>query len=281
MKRRCSGSRASRLRRCGRCRALSCCSPAMPTCIAGCATSPRRRGSRCLRTRSIRLPTKTGSARRKRSSGRSRSRRISSSCRRGRILRVRMRSSCASTPASRSAPDRIRPRGCACDGFATNLRGGESVLDYGCGSGILAIAAAKLGAARVVGVDVDPQAMRASTANATMNGVDATFAHAGRASAAAASTSWSPTSSPNPLIVLAPALCARVADGGRIALSGILDEQADEVRAAYDPWFTLAAVRATRAGSCSPRASAANDDDTDEWPTSSSRGAPVARPSSA
>jgi len=56
-----------------------------------------------------------------------------------------------------------------------HLRGDESVLDYGCGSGILAIAAAKLGAARVVGVDVDPQAMRASTSNATMNSVDARF----------------------------------------------------------------------------------------------------------
>ena len=48
----------------------------------------------------------------------------------------------------------------------------------------------------------------------------------------------------NPLIMLAPALCARVADGGTIALSGVLAGQADDVRAAYDPWFTLAAVRA-------------------------------------
>src|SRR5512139_1989130 len=60
--------------------------------------------------------------------------------------------------------------------LAGNLRGGERVLDYGCGSGILAIAAAKLGAAEVVGVDVDPQAISASRANARANGVVATFA---------------------------------------------------------------------------------------------------------
>jgi len=124
-----------------------------------------------------------------------------------------------------------------------NLRGGESVLDYGCGSGILAIAAAKLGAARVVGVDVDPQAMRASTANAAMNGVDASFVvpdalGTGRFDVVVANILT------NPLIMLAPALCARVADGGTIALSGVLAEQAEDVRAAYDPWFTLAAVRA-------------------------------------
>ena len=124
-----------------------------------------------------------------------------------------------------------------------NLRGGESVLDYGCGSGILAIAAAKLGAARVVGVDVDPQAMRASTANATINGVDASFVvpdalGTGRFDVVVANILT------NPLIMLAPALCARVSDGGTIALSGVLAEHAEDVRAAYDPWFTLAAVRA-------------------------------------
>ena len=124
-----------------------------------------------------------------------------------------------------------------------HLRGDESVLDYGCGSGILAIAAAKLGAARVVGVDVDPQAMRASTSNATMNSVDARFVMPDalgndRFDVVVANILT------NPLIMLAPALCARVADGGTIALSGVLAGQADEVRAAYDPWFTLAAVRA-------------------------------------
>jgi ribosomal protein L11 methyltransferase len=124
------------------------------------------------------------------------------------------------------------------------LRGGESVLDYGCGSGILAIAAARLGARRVAGVDVDPQALRASVANAQANGVTAAFTGPdelppGRFDVVVANILA------NPLVLLAPALCARVAPRGRLALSGILAAQADAVAAAYAPWFTLAATEAT------------------------------------
>ena len=122
------------------------------------------------------------------------------------------------------------------------LAGGESVLDYGCGSGILAIAAAKLGAGRVVGVDVDPQALRASDDNARQNGVAAVFVEPD-ALAPVASDVVVANILANPLILLSPALAQRVVTGGRIALSGILEEQADSVIAAYRHWFTLARWR--------------------------------------
>lgn len=119
---------------------------------------------------------------------------------------------------------------------------GRSMIDYGCGSGILAIAAARLGAGRVDGVDVDPQALRASEANALANDVQASFfggdaAPSGRYDIVIANILT------NPLIVLAPAIAARVSAGGRLALSGILDEQAQSVADAYARWFTLARWR--------------------------------------
>jgi ribosomal protein L11 methyltransferase len=119
---------------------------------------------------------------------------------------------------------------------------GQRVLDYGCGSGILAIAAAKLGAARVDGVDVDPQAIRASADNARTNGVAARFCAPNELSAEAVDIVVSNILA-NPLILLAPALAARVRDGGRIALAGILVPQAPGVQDAYAPWFTLAPWR--------------------------------------
>lgn len=124
------------------------------------------------------------------------------------------------------------------------VRGGEALLDYGCGSGILAIAAAKLGAGRVTGVDLDPQAILASRANAAANDVAATFVEpdglgAGRFDIVVANILA------NPLMLLAPALATRVDASGRIALSGILQAQQDDVIAVYAPWFTLAASRAS------------------------------------
>jgi ribosomal protein L11 methyltransferase len=118
------------------------------------------------------------------------------------------------------------------------LAPGETVLDYGCGSGILAIAAAKLGARDVAGTDIDPQALVASRANAALNGVDARFL-APDALPARASDVVVANILAHPLVLLAPALAARTAHGGRIALSGVLAEQAAEVIAAYAPWFTL------------------------------------------
>jgi ribosomal protein L11 methyltransferase len=125
--------------------------------------------------------------------------------------------------------------------LATCLRRGERVLDYGCGSGILAIAAAKLGAGEVVGVDVDPQAIAASRANAQANGVAATFAAPGDPPASAAQRFDVLVANilANPLVLLAPAFAARVRAGGRIVLSGILAPQAEVVAAAYAQWFTI------------------------------------------
>ncbi|HET8877102.1 MAG TPA: 50S ribosomal protein L11 methyltransferase [Casimicrobiaceae bacterium] len=112
----------------------------------------------------------------------------------------------------------------------------DSVLDYGCGSGVLAIAAARLGAACVSGVDIDAQAVRASVDNALANGVHGQF----RQVDALAPQTFSIVVAnilANPLRVLAPALAARTRAGGRIALSGILASQATEVTDAYARWF--------------------------------------------
>lgn len=119
-----------------------------------------------------------------------------------------------------------------------HIRGGESVLDYGCGSGILAIAAAKLGAARVDGVDVDPQAVETASENARANGVAVHAALPEELPAAIYDIVVSNILA-QPLIELAPLLAARTAPGGRIALAGILQSQAGEVAAAYTPWFDL------------------------------------------
>lgn len=121
-----------------------------------------------------------------------------------------------------------------------NVSAGCSVLDYdyGCGSGILAIAAARLGAGEVAGVDIDPQAVDAARANAERNGVTANFADstkplAGKYDLVVANILA------NPLRVLAPAICGHVRSGGRLALSGILREQADEIMAIYQQWMPM------------------------------------------
>ena len=118
---------------------------------------------------------------------------------------------------------------------------GCTVLDFGCGSGILAIAALLLGAERAVGTDIDPQALEASRDNATRNGIDpAQFPvylpqdlPAEQADVVVANILA------GPLVQLAPQITALVKSGGRLALSGVLAEQADEVRAAYADAFVL------------------------------------------
>ncbi len=119
-----------------------------------------------------------------------------------------------------------------------NVAPGDSVLDYGCGSGVLAIAALKLGAARAVAVDIDPQALEAARYNSERNSVhleliDAQLAFRGEARLTVANILA------NPLRMLAPVIASHTAAGGSIALSGILEEQANGVIAAYAPWARL------------------------------------------
>lgn len=109
---------------------------------------------------------------------------------------------------------------------------GASVLDYGCGSGILAIAAGKLGAGAITGTDIDPQALRAARANSEANGVVARYTDPD----SLGTGTWDIVLAnilSNPLKLLAPALLGRVALGGALVLSGVLERQADEVIEAY------------------------------------------------
>jgi ribosomal protein L11 methyltransferase len=115
---------------------------------------------------------------------------------------------------------------------------GVSLLDYGCGSGILAIAAAKLGAAEVLGVDIDLQAVTAARNNAERNTVSARFDDSARPLAGQFDIVVANILA-NPLKALAPAITAHVRRGGRLALSGILLEQAEDLIAIYAPYLPL------------------------------------------
>lgn len=118
------------------------------------------------------------------------------------------------------------------------VHGGESVLDYGCGSGILAIAAAKLGARRVAAVDVDAQAVETARDNALRNEVSVDACGPEALSPGTYDIVLSNILA-QPLIVLAPLLVARTAPRGRLALAGLLAGQAEEVGAAYAPEIAL------------------------------------------
>jgi ribosomal protein L11 methyltransferase len=114
-----------------------------------------------------------------------------------------------------------------------------SVLDYGCGSGILAIAALRLGARQATGVDIDPLAIEAACHNAAQNQVSADFISSDEQLEMRADITVANILS-GPLVVLAPLLAAHTRAGGRLALSGVLSSQASEVIEAYLPWFDMA-----------------------------------------
>jgi ribosomal protein L11 methyltransferase len=124
-----------------------------------------------------------------------------------------------------------------------HVQPGERTLDYGCGSGILAIVAKKLGAGETVGVDIDPNAVEASRYNAERNHVEATFALPDDAPEGTFDLVVANILS-NPLKLMAAMLCARVRPGGRLILSGVLERQAEEVAAAYASAIPLTVWRA-------------------------------------
>lgn len=116
--------------------------------------------------------------------------------------------------------------------------GGLSVLDYGCGSGILAIVAKKFGAADVVGIDIDPQAVTAAEFNAVRNQTAIRFSLPDTVTSATYDIVVANILS-NPLKLMAPMLANKVVPGGRLVLSGVLARQAEEVAAAYAPYLAL------------------------------------------
>jgi ribosomal protein L11 methyltransferase len=130
--------------------------------------------------------------------------------------------------------------------LCANIAGGETLLDYGCGSGILGIAAAKLGAGKVVGVDIDDNALIAARDNAERNHAAIELRHT-RDPLTETFERVVANILTNPLCVMAPLLSGRVASGGRIALSGVLETQAQQVIDAYAPWLELR-VGATHEG---------------------------------
>jgi ribosomal protein L11 methyltransferase len=113
-----------------------------------------------------------------------------------------------------------------------HLQPGASVLDVGCGSGILAIAAAKLGADRVIGTDIDPQALAIARANAAENEAAASYTDPDSLGAGTFDIVLANILA-NPLKLLAPALLARVAPRGSLVLSGVLERQVSDVVAVY------------------------------------------------
>jgi ribosomal protein L11 methyltransferase len=114
---------------------------------------------------------------------------------------------------------------------------GERVLDYGCGSGILAIGAARFGAQQIDAVDIDPAAVQSTLDNAAANGVRLSAGLSGQATGRYDTVLANILATP--LKILAPLLCSHVAPGGSLVLAGILERQTDELKAAYEPHVRL------------------------------------------
>jgi ribosomal protein L11 methyltransferase len=124
---------------------------------------------------------------------------------------------------------------------ARNALGLGRVLDYGCGSGILAIGAAKFGAQDIDALDIDPDAVSATLLNAQANHVQLQAALPEQRAGVGEGVYQTVLANilATPLKVLAPLLCSRVAAGGSLVLAGILERQTDELKAAYAPYVQL------------------------------------------
>lgn len=120
-----------------------------------------------------------------------------------------------------------------------NVTAGAAILDYGCGSGVLAIAAKRLGAGRVVAVDIDPAALQASRDNARANAVQIEVSPPDRVPSGPYDVVVANILA-NPLRLLAPLLCTFQRRGGQIVLAGILAHQAQGVAQAYADWYDIA-----------------------------------------
>ncbi|WP_250509489.1 50S ribosomal protein L11 methyltransferase [Caballeronia sp. GACF4] len=123
-----------------------------------------------------------------------------------------------------------------------SVKPGQSLLDYGCGSGILAILAKKCGAQPVYGIDIDPQAVESARQNSERNHADVIYGLPDECPAGEFDIVVANILS-NPLKLMASMLASKVKAGGRIALSGILARQADEVAAVYAQWIDIAVWR--------------------------------------
>lgn len=122
----------------------------------------------------------------------------------------------------------------------SHVRGGETLLDYGCGTGILAMVGRKLGAGKTWAVDIDPQAVQAARDNSAANQVSLEACLPDDLPAGEFQILVANILS-RPLMLMAPMLSARVARGGLLALSGILERQTSELVQAYAPWIRLEA----------------------------------------
>jgi ribosomal protein L11 methyltransferase len=123
-----------------------------------------------------------------------------------------------------------------------SVTAGDSVLDYGCGSGILAILAKKCGAGAVTGIDIDPQAVESARLNSERNRAEVAYGLPDACPASEFDVVVANILS-NPLKLMASMLCTKVRPGGKIALSGILARQADEVAAVYARWVDIGVWR--------------------------------------